>query len=315
MGAQILTTMNSILESNPTSSGHALDTSAKAFGQLRDSSSIAFDGAALRERIAADGYLYLPGLLDCDEVIAARAELCARLARAGQFAPNTDPLAAIAADNFSGLPMEDLARDNPALFRVLYEGAMMNFYARLLDGPVRHFDYTWVRNVGPNAATPPHTDAVYMNRGTRNLYTSWTPFSDTDAQTGGLMVLEGSHRHDKLRANYSSKDVDAFCENRVGADYIKMGGGGNIRANGALSSNPVTLRAALGGRWLTRDFRMGDLLMFSIYTVHASLDNRSNQVRLSSDSRYQLASESADERWVGANPIGHGVAAKRAMIC
>lgn len=307
--------MNSIFDSAPTSSGHALDTSSEAFGELRDSSDIASDGAALRARIGGDGYLYLPGLLDRDKVLEARAELCARLARAGKLQAGTDPLDSIAADNFSGLPMEDLARDNSALFRVLYDGAMMNFYARLLGGAVRHFDFTWVRNVGPGQATPPHTDAVYINRGTSNLYTSWTPLGDTDAQTGGLMVLESSHRHARLRANYSSKDVDAFCENRVGAGYTKMGGGGNIRANGALSHNPATLRAALGGRWLTTDFAMGDLLMFSIYTVHASLDNRSNRVRLSSDSRYQLSSEAADERWIGESPIAHGVAAKRAMIC
>ena len=50
-------------------------------------------------------------------------------------------------------------------------------------------------------------------------------------------------------------------------------------------------------------------------TVHASLDNHSNRFRLSSDSRYQLASEPADERWIGENPIAHGVAGKRSKIC
>ena len=307
--------MNSIFDSTPTSSGHALETTFDAWGELRDSSGIAFDVAALRERLQRDGYLYLRGLLDCDEVLDARREMCARLARAGQLKAGTDPLESVAATPYHGLPMQDLARDNAPLMRVLYEGAMMDFYARLLDGEVRHFDYTWVRNVGPGAAAPPHTDAVYMNRGTSNLTTSWTPLGNTNAQTGGLMVLEGSHKHDKLRANYSNKDVDKFCENRVGAGYTKMGGGGNIREGGALSSNPAKLRAALGGRWLTTDFQMGDLLIFSIYTVHASLDNRSDRVRLSSDSRYQLASEAADPRWIGENPIAHGAAAKRAMIC
>lgn len=307
--------MNSICDSIPTSSGHRLDTAPDAWGVLRDSSDATFDGAELRARLAADGYLYLPGLLDRDEVIAARRELCARLARAGQLQVGTDPFESIAAADYAGLSMEDLARDNAPLMRVLYDGAMMDFYARLLDGGVRHFDYTWVRSVGPGVATPPHTDAVYMNRGTTHLYTSWTPLSDTDAQTGGLMMLENSHQNEKLRANYSSKDVDAFCQNRVGPNHVNMGGGGNIRESGALTHNPVKLREKLGGRWLTTDFAMGDLLMFSIYTVHASLDNRSNRVRLSSDSRYQLASESADPRWVGPNPSGHAAVSKRAMIC
>ena len=61
--------------------------------------------------------------------------------------------------------------------------------------------------------------------------------------------------------------------------------------------------------------RAGDVLIFSVFTVHASLDNRSDRVRLSSDSRYQPASKPADERWIGTNPIGHGHAGKIGKIC
>jgi len=50
-------------------------------------------------------------------------------------------------------------------------------------------------------------------------------------------------------------------------------------------------------------------------TVHASLDNQSTRLRLSSDSRYQLASEPADERWIGPNPIAHGPAGKKGKAC
>jgi hypothetical protein len=82
-----------------------------------------------------------------------------------------------------------------------------------------------------------------------------------------------------------------------------------------LGKDPVELREKLGGRWLSTEFSAGDVLIFSVYTIHASLDNHSRQVRLSSDSRYQLASEPVDERWVGENPAGHGVAGKRGRIC
>jgi hypothetical protein len=60
---------------------------------------------------------------------------------------------------------------------------------------------------------------------------------------------------------------------------------------------------------------MGDLLTFSVYTVHGSLDNQSNEIRLSSDSRYQLADEPMDERWVGENPPGHGGDSIKKLIC
>jgi hypothetical protein len=53
-----------------------------------------------------------------------------------------------------------------------------------------------------------------------------------------------------------------------------------------------------------------------MFLVHASLDNRSeNRLRISSDSRYQRASEPIDERWVGINPPGHTTAGKRGRIC
>jgi len=103
--------------------------------------------------------------------------------------------------------------------------------------------------------------------------------------------------------------VDAYCSNR---NDVRTTGRSGF---GALTFNPVRLRERLGGRWLTSDFRAGDLLTFSMFTVHCSLDNGSDQIRLSSDTRYQLASEPVDERWVGEHPIGHGAAARREKIC
>jgi len=84
---------------------------------------------------------------------------------------------------------------------------------------------------------------------------------------------------------------------------------------GNLSQDAARVRNGLGGRWVTGEFRAGDVLIFSTYTVHCSIDNHSDRIRLSSDSRYQPASKPADERWVGPNPAGHGPAGKRGLIC
>ena len=58
---------------------------------------------------------------------------------------------------------------------------------------------------------------------------------------------------------------------------------------------------------------MGDLVVFSMHTMHCSLDNNSpnNRIRLSLDTRYQPAVDETDERWIGENPIAHGAEAKR----
>src|SRR4051812_38793622 len=81
------------------SGGVVMDTSPEHFGVLRDSNDIVEQPAALRERIAGEGYLYLPGLLLRDDVLAARREIVRRLDEAGQLKPGTDPMDAIVNPN------------------------------------------------------------------------------------------------------------------------------------------------------------------------------------------------------------------------
>ncbi len=71
----------------------------------------------------------------------------------------------------------------------------------------------------------------------------------------------------------------------------------------------------LSGRWLWNDYRAGDVVVFGLGTMHASLDNRSDRLRISTDTRYQRASEPIDGRWVGVSPIGHSFAAQELRIC
>ena len=47
------------------------------------------------------------------------------------------------------------------------------------------------------------------------------------------------------------------------------------------------------------------LQMRGIFTMHGSLSNTSDRFRISSDTRYQLASEPVDERWIGRKPKAH----------
>jgi len=299
-----------------SSNGEQLDLTPDKFGELLDSSDFLFDAPTLRERMARDGYLFLRGALNRDEVLGARRVIAQKLEAEGFLLPGTDPMDCVASPEREPGFIPHVAMRTPELLSVIYGETMMDFWDRFFGEEARHFDFTWFRAVSPRGATPPHTDAVYMNRGSQNLFTCWTPIGDVPLAMGPLMVLEGSHRHEKLRRNYSSKDVDAICSN---IHAPKTNRANNLRANshGTLSHHPVKLRDALGGRWLSADFQAGDLLAFSIFTVHCSLDNTSDQIRLSSDSRYQSASEPADERWIRINGeiAAHGADAKREMIC
>ncbi len=305
----------STLTSALTAQGRELDMSPAAFGQLRSAADIVEDPPALRARMKAEGYLYMPGLLDREQVLRARDTVAARLRAGGHLDPDCPSMECVARPGSKLSFQPELAKDNPELFKVLYTGPMMEFFERFLGGPVRHYDFTWFRAVAPGPGAPPHCDVPYMGRGTHALFTAWTPIGDVDFEQGGLMILENSPNLVQRLRTYLNKDVDSYCVNGPYADAIETGKRQWGPFKGVLDKDPVALRTRFGGRWLTNEFCAGDVLVFSVYTIHASLDNHSRHIRLSSDSRYQLASEPADERWVGPNPVGHGVAGKRGRVC
>jgi len=297
--------------------GQELELTDTSFGELESSLDLLGDGAAMRERMQAEGYLYLPGYLGREAVLEARQVILERLDGAGWLDTEYRVADGIAAPAGPVNARPELVHGNEPLQRLLYSeaGPMMQFYKEFLGGDVAHFDYTWMRALFPAKGTPPHCDIVYMSRGTTNLFTSWTPLGDVPYEVGGLMILERSHLHERLRNTYGRKDVDEYCTNRRDAVPDGDGGGGNITQGGWLSKDPIKLRQNLGGRWLSTEYSAGDLLVFTAYTVHASIDNHSNFIRLSSDSRYQLAAEPIDERWMGDDPIGRRNSYKRGRIC
>ncbi|NKB67942.1 MAG: hypothetical protein GKR89_12850 [Candidatus Latescibacteria bacterium] len=61
--------------------------------------------------------------------------------------------------------------------------------------------------------------------------------------------------------------------------------------------------------------RSGDLLIFTMYTMHIGNDNQTNRLRISTDTRYQPAGDAIDERWVGAVPGNWDIRDKRGMVC
>ena len=269
------------------------------------------DTDALRHQIAEQGHLFLPGFLDRQRVLEVRGALLKKLAERGAIDLTFPLMDGVSHPDYNDIEAHQLTRQLPELDQLLYTGHLMHFFTGLLGGPVRHYDYTWLRVLAPGRGTFSHCDVVYMGRGTKNLLTAWTPLGDIDSAMGGLMILEGSHDHRRLRETYGNKDVDEYCQNRPGAERVKA----MANRTGALCHDPNQLRRSLGGRWLNHEYRAGDVVIFNVYMVHCGLDNQTNRLRLSSDSRYQLASEPLDERWNGPNPVAHGPAGKRGKIC
>ena len=276
-----------------TSSGVPLDMSPEAYGELRDSTDYRDNMPALRQRMAEDGYLLLRGLLDREWVLDARRAVVEALEGTGLLDLNYPLMEARAAKNANVSFMPQLGK-LPAVRKLVHSGRMLEFYTRFLGGEVRAFDFVWMRVMSPGRASKPHYDIVYMGRGTTNLYTSWTPLGDVPLSHASLLVLEKSHFLEEVKATYGKMDVDKE------GNWKKIGSG--------FRHDPAALQKEFGRRWLTTEFCMGDVLIFSMYTMHCSLDNTSEHIRISSDTRYQLASEPVDERWIGENPIAHSKA-------
>ncbi len=298
------------------SAGCELDTSPEAFGFIRSFGPDCADNPTeLARRLTADGYLYIPGFFDPALILAARAAITDRLAAEGSLDPAHPSIDAIANPDKKFSYRGDLARTNAAIERVVYGPELLGFYQSLFGEEVRHFDHTWFRAVSRGMGTTPHCDLVYMGRGTHQLLTCWIPYGDIPLEMGGLMMLEESHKKSERIKNYLEVDVDAYCENRpkeVEKVVTKLG----WSHPGFLSKNPATLRAKLGGRWLTApDYKIGDFVTFGMTLVHGGLDNQTDRFRFSSDTRYQRASQPVDERWIGDNPPANTLAGKRGRVC
>jgi len=272
-----------------TMGGAELELGGARLGELRDSTAAKHDFESLRTRLADDGYILIRGLHDADEVKAARRMLLENLQRNGQLDPGAplDEARAAAGARGAFIGGRKAISHHPAFLSVVESPRLMAWFSDLFGSPSLTFDYKWIRAVGPGANTNAHFDVVYMGRGTRQLLTCWTPLGDVDYTTGPLAILGDSPRLDKVRETYGELDVD------------------RDQAEGHFSRDPLELVEQFGGRWLTTEFRMGDALVFGMYTMHGSLNNQSDRFRLSCDTRYQRADQPVDERWVGDEPKAH----------
>ena len=277
-----------------TTNGHPLDTSPTRFGELEPANASLGDAAALRERMAEQGYLFFRGLIDPSIVLDARQEILLKYAILGEI-DDRHPLDDAVAGDGTAVPTANLrafsesVRSGASYRRVTDGPEVLGVHEALLDGAVRVFDMRWPRFVRPGEGCGFHCDGPYMNRGTSRIFSSWIPLGRVERHEGALVLLEGSHVSERLKDGYLDRDAD-----RDGLTW--------------LADDPVEVQRLYGKRWLTTDFQPGDVLCFGMSMLHGAIDNRSpsGRCRLSSDSRYQRADEPADPRWNGKDFEGHG---------
>lgn len=284
------------LSTTLTANGVSFEATAETCIEARVSNDLLDDPAALRQRLADDGYLFFRGLLARGTVLAARREILLKYATIGEVDSIHHPLMDAVRSNSSAVDKVNLraftesVRTGLAYEAVVLHPRLLGLLEELLQGEVRPFDFRWPRLARPGEGCGFHYDGPYMNRGTDKILTTWIPLGDISREEGALILLENSHQSETLLNTYAKRDADKEKITWLGLD-------------------PGKLQRSLGGRWLTTDYQAGDVMCFGMHMLHGALDNLSpaGRCRLSSDTRYQLASEPYDERWNGPNATAaHG---------
>jgi ectoine hydroxylase-related dioxygenase (phytanoyl-CoA dioxygenase family) len=194
----------------------------------------------------------------------------------------------------------DTASQSGELRDLSHVRSLQKIFSSIYEEPAISLDYVWPRAVGPGRSEPTHCDWVYMCRGSRRLLTIWIPLIDVPLERGPLMILENSHHPNSLTRSYLKIDAD-----RLGVLEGVRFRHGRLMKGASYSKRPDRVRAEFGTRWLTEDFGLGDVVIFDPRTLHTTLDNQTEGLRLSVDMRFQPATETMDPRFVGTRPLAH----------
>jgi ectoine hydroxylase-related dioxygenase (phytanoyl-CoA dioxygenase family) len=277
-----------------TSNGVPVPFDEEHFAPLRDSTALLDDPTALRQRYRDDGYLFLRGVVDADAIRRLRAAYFQSFLdyEPPYLMPGTDPVEGI----FSGARHPDLpahgTRGHPAydfvrspVFKAFVDDEMLAELAhKVLGGEVARLPRTILRHFDNSSpiASRAHVDYSYLDGGSDNLVTMWIPVGDCPLEAGGLVYLEDSHRLDGTQLADLRRVTDRPGDARP------------------ISHDLAWVSEHLGKRWLWADFRAGDIALHSPHVVHASLDTRTEAMRMSADVRFVRKGEAVDTRWLAA---------------
>jgi ectoine hydroxylase-related dioxygenase (phytanoyl-CoA dioxygenase family) len=254
--------------------------------------------AELREQYAAQGYLWLKGLLEREVVLNFRRRYFEALLTTGLLAPNTDPIDGI----YSG-SVEDAEQVHRLLLEVVRWEAytafclsepIVRFYRAFFEDAVYLHRRKLIRHVKPGDpnSTGGHYDMVYLRAGTERFCSSWIPLGDVPVEMGGLVYLEGSDRPGR-EAEAEVRRASAHLSRDEQLKAFRQS------ATGWMSKDLPALAERFNSRWLVADYEAGDMLVHSPFIIHAATTNQDSQqrMRLSTDIRFQRASDSIDSRW------------------
>jgi len=244
-----------------------------AFLPMTSSNELLDEPEALQARLRDDGYLYFQDVLTHAPLVSLRRKVLTALAGVGwvrskplmQGIAERGPYREGDSEYFEAY--DEIQRLEE--FHVLaHDEAVLQIMRRVVGETAFPHPLKVARIGFPanyEASTPPHQDYL-NNQGTQSLTAAWIPLGDCPMELGSLAILRGSNHSGVLPLEFHL-------------------GPGNRRA-----AVPPEMLQEL--RWVTTDFALGDVVLFSSLTLHAALHNATPaRLRLSVDYRYQSEGE------------------------
>ena len=246
---------------------------AEALKELRVSNDAMHDPETLRYRISEEGYLFFKRLQDPDKLWALRREMLTTLQAGGWLVAGTDPM-----DGIADISRQCTEGDSEytdvyhevykleAFHRSGHWHEIVGMVERIVGRAVLPHPQKIARLWFPKYTahtTPIHQDFVHF-QGNFQTYTCWAPVGNCPIELGGLAVLPGSHKVDRVMEHHFSLGAGSLCVNED----------------------------ELSGEWHSTDYEIGDTLIFPALTVHKALPNLTeDRLRVSLDNRYQAADD------------------------
>ena len=221
---------------------------------------------SLQNAMESDGYLLVRGVLPVEDVRHLLAQITEILASAGWLEPGADPLDRLAREDAAcGDPDPDFKRVylqvfNLEAFHALPHHPALRRVMKMLTGdrllvhpkPIGRLIFPSCERLTVHA----HQDYRFMG-GDPECFTTWIPLHDCPISVGPLQIMKSSHR-----LGFQQHDDE------------------NLHV-------PEIPREAAIGDWVGGQVNAGDVLLFHSLTVHAASPNRSQQLRISLDCRFQ----------------------------
>jgi ectoine hydroxylase-related dioxygenase (phytanoyl-CoA dioxygenase family) len=225
------------------------------------------DADSLQEQLGSRGYALIRGVLPRADIKHVLGEVTEVLSAAGWLLPGHDPIGHIANNSAAcGDPDPSFKRTYREIFSLESFHALPHHLAlkRVMNLLVGEQVLVHPKPIGrlifPNCdslTVHAHQDYRFMS-GDPECFTVWIPLHDCPTELGPLQILEGSHRLGVVEHEDENLHVPE-----------------------------IPTEAVRGGDWVSGQISAGDVLIFHSLTVHAASANRSHQLRISMDCRFQ----------------------------